>query len=144
MRANSRWWRGAFSTMVLYAVGLHLIWAFCGLSSPTAFDSTALSALYRLAGTFTPLACFTVALMAVGAMFCHKPLRMVGLMLPQQALLVVSGIGAAKAVYLGSFPDGVIRSHEFILSDQAPALLAVLTHTCAILLATMRVVSDGT
>jgi hypothetical protein len=73
-------------------------------------------------------------------MFCHRPIIVVGLMLPQQTLLVISGIGAARASYLGAFPDGVIRSHEFILSDQAPAVLAVVTHTCAIFLATLRLV----
>ncbi len=139
MLDDNPWWRGAFSTMVLYAVGLHVIWGFSGLSDPSAFDSTGPSAVFRLFGAFSPAVCFSVALLACIAMFCKSPRVVVGLMLPQQSLLIISAVGAARAILLGHFPDGTMRSHEFILNDQAPALLAAATHTLAIFLCAIRV-----
>jgi hypothetical protein len=128
--------------MILYAIGLHVMWGVIGLSDRTAYDSTALSAIFRLFGTVTPLACFAVAIFAFGAMFCRRPTIMVGLMLPQQTLLIISALGAGRAVWSSSFADGVIRSQAFILSDQAPALLAAFVHTFAIFLCVLRLV-DG-
>ena len=52
---------------------------------------------------------------------------------PQQALLVLSAVGAVGSVLSGAYPDGVVRPSTFILVDQAPTILVAVFHAFALI-----------
>jgi len=123
----------SYPTMILYSVGLHLMWGITGSLDASAYNSTALSAIYRLCGSLSPVVCFVVAILAIlGLNESRKPLAGLLLMLPQQTLLLISAFGAAAAIASSHFADGVVRSRAFIAADQIPAILAAVGHTIAI------------
>lgn len=128
----------AASIMIVYAVALHITWGLCMLADTSAAGGTALGALYRSFGNFTAPICFVAAVMALCAFKCRGRLVGVSLMLPQQFLLVISAVGAAHAMEVAHFADGVERSRAFIISDQAPAVLASIGHTIAVLRYALR------
>lgn len=53
-------------------------------------------------------------------------------LLPQQAILTFSAYAAVAAVAVAHYGDGVPRPRLFILADQAPAVLAMVLHTAAV------------
>lgn len=128
----------ASPVMILYATTLHVFWGACFLFDPSSANSTALAALHRIAGVATAPACFAVAVAAVYAFMVRGRLPALAWMLPQQAFLIISAVGAAHAIQAGHFADGVERSRLFIASDQAPALLAAVGHTISVLRYALR------
>lgn len=129
------------SIMVLYAVALHLAWGVFLLIDDVATNATAVHALFRYIHPPELLSAVVVgaAIAALLAMFSHAPL-FVAMLLPQQALLMMSAAGAIEAIWLGQFADGVIRPHAFIAADQFNSVLAAIGHTAAIVLHTIRIV----
>jgi hypothetical protein len=55
------------------------------------------------------------------------------LLLPQETLLLITALGAALALMLGHYADGVIRPRPFILADQLPRLLGPIVYGAAML-----------
>ena len=127
--------RRPLPVMIIYAIGLHLCWGILGTIDETAYFSTAASAPFRLFGNLTGVVCIAVAAMALTGLIARfrSPLTSLMCMLPQQSLLIISAIGAAHAIYLGQFADGVVRSRFFIAADQVPAILAAVGHTVSML-----------
>lgn len=129
--------RHQFSLMVLYAVALHYLWAACTLIDRSSLFATALSVFYThlylppwiMPGIFVFVATLSVIALCMPRMTPGA----IALMLPQQFTLTMSAWGAMSATLAGHFGDGVVRSHTFILADQAPAILAAIGHTLAII-----------
>lgn len=127
------------SIMVLFAVGLHLVWASILVFDHSATQATAVNALHRFIGNELLLA-FTVAfaaLVAFYAMLSRSPWTLL-LLLPQQILLMMSAAGAVEAIWTAQFADGVIRSRAFIAADQVYSVLAAMGHTAAIIMQARR------
>lgn len=59
------------------------------------------------------------------------------LLFPQVVITFIYAVGAAKAIYLSSYADGILRSREFILDDQLPLFLILYFHTVSVLTATL-------
>lgn len=128
--------RHQFSLMVLYAIGLHYLWAACVLIDRGAVYATALSVFYSILAMphwMIPATLVFVASAAIMALCIPMGRLAIGLMLPQQFTLMISAWGALEAAISGHFGDGVERSHFFILADQSPAILAAIGHTMAII-----------
>lgn len=73
-----------------------------------------------------------VALLALLGIFTRRPWIVVALLLPQQALLMMSAAGVIEAIWLAQFADGVFRPRAFIAADQMYSVLAAIGHTVAI------------
>jgi len=123
--------------MVAYAVALHYLWAACVVVDRTALYATALHVFYAVMGWphwIMPAVFAAVATMAMMALFLPDVGKVaIALMLPQQVMLMISAYGAIQATVAGHFGDGIERSHTFILADQAPAIIAAVGHTLAII-----------
>ncbi len=120
-----------YSLIIVYAIVLHLIWGFLGIADISAYDATAFSAIHYVFGGMSPFICFFVAIAALIGLN-KKGLLGLQLMLPQQALLMLSAFGATMAIVNGHFADGVIRSAFFIAADQTSVILTAIFHTMAI------------
>lgn len=121
------------SIMVLYAIALHLTWAFLLLFDDAATMATALNALFRYIHPPILLSYVVAAaaFAALVALFSDTPWIVI-LLLPQQILLMMSAAGATEAIWLAQFADGVIRPRAFIAADQLYSVLAAIGHTAAI------------
>jgi hypothetical protein len=128
------------SIMVLFAVALHLSWATILMLDDAALNATAIHALHRYIASLPLLAATlaAAALLAVIGLFTRVP-WVVLLLIPQQAILMMSAAGAVEAMWLGQFADGVLRPHAFIIADQFYSVLAAIGHTVAIVAHARRV-----
>ena len=122
-----------FPLVIMYAVALHAVWGMCALIDVSAYNGTALSGVHALFGELTPYVCLSVASLAIAALYIRSMLYGFILMMPQQCLLFISAFAALHAVVDAQFADGVIRSREFILADQAPAIIGATAHTLAMI-----------
>ena len=79
--------------------------------------------LAPLANVFIfPFGAFTLILSAGLALYSLRdinPKLKVLFVLPQQFLLLLSSFGAARAIVLSQFADGVVRPWQFIAVDQS-------------------------
>lgn len=124
-----------YQWMILYAILLHWVWGSVLMSSTAPLQVTAISTIIKIGLVSAPAAGLFYLLVAVTAMiglFVHKKYS-IFFLLPQSAVLWLGAYGAWKAMTLGMFADGVIRSHEFLITDQAPAVIAAIFHTAAVL-----------
>lgn len=120
---------------LIYTAGLHLVWALI-LSSYPPVRTTALDLMLRIFWNSAPLAggvlTISVVLAVIGIQSHNRPLLSFILITPQQFIVVISSIGAISAMLSGHFADGIIRPHEFIIADQAPAVLLGIMHAIAL------------
>lgn len=121
--------------IVWYAICLHWIWGATLLSTSVPLGVTAISTVVHLgivsghmAGVFFLL---VASVAAIGAC-APKPIGAIFLV-PQTFVLWLAAYGALNAMFLGSFADGVIRPVSFLITDQAPAVLAAVFHTLAVI-----------
>jgi hypothetical protein len=126
---NGRW-------IVCYAAILHLAWAVILFAFPPV-RTTALDLLVHLFGNFAPVTglvlVVSIACALAGLRLRNRPVLSFALLLPQQYLVIVSAVGALGAMLAGHFADGIVRPSEFIIADQAPAVLLALMHAAALL-----------
>ena len=54
-------------------------------------------------------------------------------LIPQEIVLSISAAGALKAMWTGSFADGVLRSNVFIAADQVYSVILAIGHALAII-----------
>lgn len=130
-----------FPLIVLYAAVLHYVWAACLWIDPAAGQATSLARLSSVIGPdLLPFLLFAVSTLALVYVFFLAEMRLLGLLcvLPQQVILLMSAWTAVKAMSAGSFADGVLRPTAFITADQAPAVIAAILHTLAIILGAWR------
>ena len=130
-----------YPLIVLYAAVLHYVWAVCLWIDPVAAQATSLAGLTSfIAPDGLPLVLLAISTMALVYVFFLHEMRLWGLLcvLPQQVILLISAWTAVKAMHAGSFADGILRPTAFITADQAPAVIAALLHTLAIVLGAWR------
>jgi hypothetical protein len=126
------------SLMVLFCVALHLCWAAILLVDTSAIGATPVAALRaRIGDTYLVWTLLAAAGLASLALWLRRP-WIVLLLLPQQILLAISAEGAASAILLAQFADGVIRPRAFIAADQLYVILAAIGHAAAMLVHTHR------
>jgi len=119
--------------IVWYAVLLHALWACLLLASQKTYGATALHAYRPVPRALMAGALLTASALAAWAITRQRPSwQTLAALLPQQAILTVSAYAAAAAVVTAHYGDGVIRPRSFILADQAPAILAFVLHTAAV------------
>jgi hypothetical protein len=133
-KAGPRGLRGARAWIIWYAVALHIVWGCLLLLSPTVYGPTALHIFDDMPRGLMAAIFFLASGLAIWAVTRRQPsLRTLAALLPQQALLTLSACGAVAAVVAGQYGDGVARPPEFILADQAPAIIAFILHTAVII-----------
>jgi hypothetical protein len=119
--------------IVWYAVLLHTLWACLLLASPEPYGATALHVYRPVPRLLMAGALLTVSGLATWAITRQRSSwRTLAALLPQQAVLTISAYAAVAAVVMARYGDGVIRPRPFILADQAPAILAFVLHTAAV------------
>jgi hypothetical protein len=122
---------------VWYAVALHVVWIALLIINGAAKHATALHGIVQLFPGRPGLVLVLITVVACATMGIfrnHIDMTKILLLVPQQLMLGVSAASGLRAMYLSHFADGVTRSHEFIIADQVPAILALLAHSATIIL----------
>lgn len=126
-------WRPIHPFLILcYAVILHAAWGVMLLFSSNQLRTTPLAyTTLHFGQQFGGAVIFVSALLAVYGLY--NP-GLVGLLisLPQNALLFVAATSGVVSAVTGHYPDGVIRPHEFILTDQLPMIGLAPLHALAL------------
>lgn len=122
-----------YAWMIYYATILLCAWALMLLISDDPFGSTPVSAL-RFGHRFV-----TVPVLLAAAALAMRGVRKRGtvagwlLMLPQQALLMISAVAGLVAIATGHYADLEPRPRLFIAADQMPGIVAAFCHSFAII-----------
>lgn len=126
---------GRYPLIICYAICIHFVWALGMFLDPDSAHATAPALVLYVVQS--PLLGSVLLFLVAGAAFAGlmERRRVISalLMLPQQFMLTLAALGAVRAIVIGQFADGTIRSHWFIAVDQIPAVSAVVFHTIAIL-----------
>lgn len=131
--------------MVLYCMMLHLWWAFMIALDKSALNATAVDALFRVFDDrwviiFVLILASTMSLVGLFGRWSWVSI----LLIPQQALLMLSAAGVLSAVFLSQFADGVLRPRAFIAADQMHMVWSAVGHTIALIMhVRLKVNSDG-
>jgi hypothetical protein len=126
--------RVSHAWIIWYAVTLHVVWGCLLLVSPSVYGPTALHIFADMPRGLMAAVFFLASGLAVWAVTQRQPsLRTLAALLPQQGLLTLSAYCAVAAVLVAQYGDGVTRPPIFILADQAPAIIAFILHTAAII-----------
>jgi len=138
-------WRSANVTkvtlgkyIILMASLLHVIWAGLLIVDPASGASTPVHILVVVFGGPIRTA-VTLSIIATTAMvypFTRYRIsnRAMALMLiPQQAILLMSAGAGIRAAVVAHYADGVARAPGFILADQLPSILLAALYTVAVL-----------
>lgn len=124
----------AMSVMVMYVVFLHLSWSLIIWLDPVALHITSIHALYVVVHTPNTLAnILMITAIAATLGMVSRNLWALLLVVPQQIILFMTAAGAVTAMYLGQFPDGVVRPHAFMIADQIHSVIAAVCHTVALI-----------
>jgi len=119
--------------IIWFAILLHTLWACLLLASNKPYGATPLHVYSSVPRLVMAGALLIASALAAWAVTRRQPSwQTLAALLPQQAILTVSAVGAAAAVAAAHYGDGVIRPREFILADQAPVILAFVLHTAAV------------
>lgn len=122
-----------YAWMIYYATFLLCAWAIMLLFSADPFGSTPVSALkfgHRFIAAPVLLAASALAMRGVRRRGTPSGWL---LMMPQQALLILSAIAALAAIASGHYADLEPRPRLFIAADQMPGIVAAFCHTFAII-----------
>lgn len=145
IRGLNQTWRGARLSraalgkyIVLCASLLHVTWAILLLVSPLAGGSTPVHIVVVVCGgpVRTALVLTVVAVLALVFPFSKHIVSnrsLAGMLIPQQAVLLMSAGAGIRAAWMQHYADGVVRSWTFILSDQFPVILIALVYTVAVI-----------
>lgn len=122
--------------IIWYAIVMHWIWGITLLFSRDPLAITTISSLIASGFVTAPHAAIMYLSIAFLALIGMAAPKVVGvlLLIPQQIVLIISAVGAFRAMMTGVFPDGAIRSHSFLVADQIPAVLAAIFHLFAVYL----------
>lgn len=123
--------------IIWYAIALQLITGVSLLLHGEALNTAALSPFYQYASpTGVGLTHIGAASLAVYALRSDKkyPQAVPWLLVPQQLLLLMSGVIALTLSVQGHYADGVVRPFFFIFTDQLPAMLLAVFYTATIIL----------
>lgn len=132
MTRKAPWFLGVFAV----AIVLHVVWAGLLLGGDDPLGATPLYTLGVVVGNkyLLILLLTTSSILAGWSLLSNMHSRWsIALLVPQQALMLVSGGGAASSVFESSYADGVIRPAGFIGADQMLIILLAVAHTLALL-----------
>jgi hypothetical protein len=128
------WLRASQPWIIWYAVILHTLWGCLLLASSFGYGVTALHVFRGMPRGVMPGVLFLASGLAVWAVTRPQPsMKTLAALLPQQALLTLSAYAAVAAIIAAHYGDGVMRPRTFILADQAPAIIALVLHTAALI-----------
>jgi hypothetical protein len=117
-----------------YGVAVHSLWAGLLLTSPEAAHTTPLGIFAGIPRWLVAAGMLVAITAATAGLMQRTPgRRSLGLLLPQQALLLLTAWSASGAVLVSAYADGVTRSRVFIAADQMPIVLLVSIHTLALI-----------
>lgn len=117
--------------LVAFVSMMHLIWGFLLLINGHSVPITATSVIAYLVPNYEYRAYLYIISALLPVVLLLKPGSIVGLLsvLPQQILLITSGISSIVAITSGHFADGVTRDWHFIAMDQSMWLVIALFYT---------------
>lgn len=122
--------------IILYAIALHLGWAFILLLSHDEIRATPISVflVFRLPQGMIALLFLLAASSAFVGLIAKsmRPIWRIATCSLQQLLLMASAVYAIFSVWSGTYPDGTLRWPAFILVDQLSGILAAFVHTAAL------------
>lgn len=109
----------------------------CGalvLVEPDVVHVTGLSFVHKLFGNYDWLAYFIISITATAGLLLNFNKYFIiksFLLIPQQFILMLTGIGEAYAAYNGMYPDGYIPKGTgyFIFIDQLPSITLTMGHS---------------
>ena len=134
-------------SILWYVIAVHILRGVLLLNSPEPAHITTIHTIVSLDLASVHgigVLYLTVASLAIQGLFI-KGRAAVPFLIPQGIVLLVAAYGALRAMILGTYADGVVRSPLFIMADQSPAVvIAVLYTLLLILLATERTPSNAT
>lgn len=125
-----------YLVVVWTACLVHAVWAALLLvPGYNAKKATPVAEVYETIGTSTGVAIWllVVAGIAYAGIFT-RGLMTIASLVPQQCVLGISAWGAANAIWLSHYADGVERDRGFIAADQFPNIALWLAHTATIFL----------
>lgn len=118
--------------LVAFVSIMHIVWGVALYAHGSPVLTTGTSVLRDIvgAGHYDLRACVYVLSGLLPLVVLWRPASVVGLLslLPQQTLLVFSGIGAVVAISSGHFADGVPRGAAFLVMDQGVYVLLAVLH----------------
>jgi hypothetical protein len=129
------------AAVIAIVLGMHITQAVILLLDSHAVGGIALAAMLAVASSAGVAGAHMLGVIMLGFAGCTivgvtrpglHPIWRLALMLPQQALLTIAAWGAVEAIWRSAYADGVLRSAGFILADQLPLLVILMTHTVAI------------
>lgn len=127
------WWLGVFALAAL----LHVLWAVIILfGGENALYATPLYTLGSWIGHRYLVAAVLLIASCCAALSLLWPIWnrwAIGVLIPQQAVLLISGFGSLTSVLNSAYADGVVRPSDFIASDQMLTILVAVIHTFAML-----------
>lgn len=138
-------WRGARLSknalgkyIIIYASLLHIAWGVLLMIDPAAAGATPVSIITKVCGGpwRTAFVLIVTSVAAATFPFVRGQISNAALslmLIPQQALLLVSAGGGIYATVVQHYADGVIRPWAFILSDQLTVILTAVLYTVAVL-----------
>lgn len=124
--------------IILFASSIHIGWALLLWATPAAEGATPVHILSVVFGG--PVRTAVVLLIVASAALAFPFIRytvsrptLALMLIPQQAVLIMSALAGARAAWIGHYSDGVPRPWAFILADQLPVILAAVLYTTAVL-----------
>jgi len=121
-----------------YAWSLHLLWVGCLIASTHPAATSSIRPIATMCGgrwgaiVFLTLAC-GLSIVNIFRLVCVPRIFGFMAMLPQQAAMCTSALGAISYAIQCQYADGVARPFWFIFADQLPCIMAAVWHTVALL-----------
>jgi hypothetical protein len=116
--------------LVCFVAIMHILWACLLIFHGGPIATTATSLFRCLVPSYEVRALVYLVSGLLPVVLIWRPGSVLGLIsvLPQQILLLLSGISAVVAISSGHFADGVVRPHIFIAADQGIFIVLAVLH----------------
>lgn len=118
--------------LVLFVSLMHILWGLLLLANQGALHIAATSVLLKIVGSgHSDIRAFAYIIAGcLPAVLLRWPGSVAGLLsvLPQQCLILMSGISAVVAITSGHYADGVVRDAPFIAMDQGIYIILAVLH----------------
>ena len=128
--------------IILAGIAVQYVWAIMVAADPLVLTTTMIHSLVPyLVGAHPEVLRWTLMLIFLSTAtlsllgFCWKRnIHTILSFIPQQFIMFLCAGGAIHAMARGTFADGTVRSHAFLIADQFPALALAIFHTWAMVL----------
>lgn len=129
--------------IILCGITMQYVWAIALAANPSVMKTTVIHSLLLylpdqpswVRWMLVLILCMTASLAIAGFQF-KRNLHTVMAFLPQQFIMFLCAGGAIHSMSLGTFADGTVRDHWFLIADQASPLIIAIYHTWAVILLT--------